>query len=186
MKQTLVFVSAVMLMLPASRVVAQEVLPCGEQRCIFDQVIASKCSCTDSTNHGQYVSCVAHTVKALSDCKVLSKNCKGKVTRCAARSTCGKEGFSTCTPTCVTDVASGAMTCSDDPTVTCTTDADCGRCHTRKSGTCPEGTTESSGSCCATCAPPDCVANPGAPGCSCNSDAGCTSGNCCQSVGVCG
>ncbi len=186
MKATVVFVSALVLAMFAGRAQAQ--VNCSEARCIFNQVINSKCDCGGSSNHGHYVSCVAHTVKALSDCGVLPKNCKGKATRCAARSTCGKDGFSTCTPTCVTDISTGAMTCSDDPTVTCTTDTDCGRCHIKHAGACPAGTTEGSGSCCPTCGALTCSVGPGVaePGCACNNDADCASGNCCKSVGVCG
>jgi len=185
MRAVLAFVSVLVLALPAvSR--AQEI-DCAASRCIFNQAISNNCSCGASSNHGRYVSCVAHTVKALSSCGLLPKKCKGKVTRCAARSTCGKEGFSTCTPTCVTDVSTGAMTCSDDPTETCTTDADCGKCHIRKDGTYPDGTTVGSGSCCPTCAALVCSPAPAAgPGCACTSDADCASGNCCEAVGVCG
>jgi hypothetical protein len=175
--------SALMFLLPVGRASAQ--VDCEAARCIFNSVVASKCDCGTAGNHGKYVSCVAHTVNALKQCGVLAPKCKGKVTRCAARSTCGKEGFLTCTPTCVTDVSTGAMTCSDDPSTTCTTDADCGKCHI-KNGACPDGTTAGTGSCCAACAALDCAATPGAPGCACSANADCTSGNCCASLGVCG
>lgn len=184
MKAAIVLMSALMLALPVAPARAQ--VDCSAARCTFDQAINSKCQCDGPSNHGQYVSCVAHVVNGLSACGLLPKSCKGKVTRCAARSTCGKVGFSTCTPTCVTDPATGAMTCSDDPTVTCTTDADCGKCHIRQSGTCPADTTEGGGSCCPTCAATDCAAAPGSPGCACMSNAQCVSGNCCTAVGVCG
>nr|UXE44062.1 hypothetical protein Hi04_10k_c1000_00016 [uncultured bacterium] len=184
MKKALItFVSALVLAAPVSRAWAQ--VDCETARCIFDQTINTQCNC-DAGNHGKYVSCVAHTVNALKQCGILAPNCKGKVTRCAARSTCGKPGFSTCTPTCVTDPVSGAMTCSNDPTVTCTTNTDCGMCHTKQAGTCPAGTTEGSGSCCPTCAALDCTATPGAPGCACAADSDCTSSNCCAALGVCG
>jgi len=182
-KAGFVLAAALLFVLPTGRASAQ--VDCEQARCIFDQVVNSKCDCGTAGNHGKYVSCVAHTVNALKQCGILVPKCKGKVTRCAARSTCGKEGFLTCTPTCVTDVSTGAMTCSDDPTVTCTTDADCGKCHIKKDA-CPEGTTAGTGSCCPTCAALDCAATPGAPGCSCSADADCTSGNCCASLGVCG
>src|SRR5690242_14069071 len=59
--------------------------------------IAAKCVCTSSTNHGQYVSCVARAVRDAVHSGALPTNCKGTVTRCAARSTCGKKtGFVTC------------------------------------------------------------------------------------------
>jgi len=117
---------------------------CEAARCSVQSSVDA--CCANAKNHGQFVSCVAHAVKAAG----VPTNCKGKVVRCAARSTCGKEGFSTCTPTC--DTTTGF--CVDDPTLACTTNTDCGRCHLRPAGTCPPNTTESTGSCCPTCAPP--------------------------------
>ena len=62
---------------------------------VRDDILAS-CPCTG--NHGQHVSCVAHAVKDAVSSGLLDVNCKGKVVRCAARSTCGKKsGFVTCT-----------------------------------------------------------------------------------------
>ena len=55
--------------------------------------------CAAATNHGTYVRCVADVAKDRADNLLLPKNCKGKVKRCAAKSTCGKPGFVTC---CVT------------------------------------------------------------------------------------
>ncbi len=132
---------------PATWIRAQQP-DCEAARCSLQSSIDSCCS--NAKNHGQFVSCVAHAVNAAARDGSIPTNCKGKVTRCAARSTCGKEGFVTCTPTC--DTTTG--TCVDDPTVTCTTNSDCGRCHLRPAGTCPADTTEGSGSCCPTCAPP--------------------------------
>ena len=51
--------------------------------------IDSECPCTG--NHGQFVSCVAHHVRDAVRNHDLDTNCKGAVTRCAARSTCGKK-----------------------------------------------------------------------------------------------
>jgi hypothetical protein len=60
------------------------------------QQIASTCTCTAATNHGQYVSCVVRELRQ-AVANGLPRNCKGVVTRCAARSTCGKKaGFVTC------------------------------------------------------------------------------------------
>src|SRR5207237_7737083 len=57
--------------------------------------INQQCTCTG--NHGRYVSCVAHAANAAGRNGDLDVNCKGAVTRCAARSTCGhKTGFVTC------------------------------------------------------------------------------------------
>jgi hypothetical protein len=100
---------------------------------------------------------VAHVVKRLSQQGLVPTNCKGKVTRCAARSTCGKPGFVTCLiPTDVCDLATG--TCVDDPTITCLTDVDCGaKCKTKSSAERCEargGTVSPAASCCASCGSP--------------------------------
>ena len=121
---------------------------CEAARCSVQSAVDA--CCANAKNHGQFVSCVAHAVKASG----VPTNCKGKVVSCAARSTCGKEGFSTCTPTCVIPAGATSGTCANDPTVTCTTNSDCGRCHLRPAGTCPPNTTEGTGSCCPDCAPP--------------------------------
>ena len=58
----------------------------------------SKCQCATSTNHGQYVSCVAGVANSLSSGPnpTLPKNCKGAVKKCAAHSACGMTGAVTC------------------------------------------------------------------------------------------
>ena len=127
---------------------------CEAARCAVQQAIAQNCPCTTATNHGQYVSCVAHQVKKLQANGSIPTNCKGKVTRCAARSTCGKSGFITCTPTCNIIPPATTGTCANDPTVMCTSNSDCGTCHTRRATSCPSGTTAGSGTCCAACASP--------------------------------
>jgi hypothetical protein len=113
--------------------------------------IASTCVCDAATNHGRYVSCVAHAVKA-AVANGLPTNCKGTVTRCAARSSCGKPGFVTCcfaSPgTC--DVTTGL--CQDGTTV-CTTATQCPavtKCRTKSNaGQCTAaGGSPGSGSCC--------------------------------------
>ena len=63
------------------RVAAQD---CDAERCAI-----TECSCADAANHGKYVSCVAHAAG-------VSDECHGAVVRCAARSTCGKEGAVVC------------------------------------------------------------------------------------------
>jgi hypothetical protein len=102
------------------------------------------------------VSCVAHIVRRLSDAGTIPVNCRGKIKRCAARSTCGKSGFVTCRfPTDTCDLAT--LTCVANPALTCATDLDCGsRCSTKRSkDTCEAqgGTSGGAGSCCSTCAP---------------------------------
>src|SRR5882762_9013269 len=161
MKTAAIVVAVVLFAVPAMRVRAQ--VDCSTARCVFDQAVNTKCSCDGSSNHGRYVSCVAHLIKDLSTCGLLPTNCKGKVTRCAARSTCGKSGFITCTvPTSTCDTTTG--TCTDDPAVTCTTDVDCGsRCSTKHSADmCRAGGVVGGGSCCPTCGVTQCSAPPAA------------------------
>jgi hypothetical protein len=113
----------------------------------------SQCGpCAAATNHGVYVSCVAGVANDRANNNLLPKNCKGKVKKCAAKSTCGKPGFVTClipTDTCVDG------TCSRNQDQTCTTDANCGtRCHIRRSAqSCTDrgGTVGAGSSCCAPC-----------------------------------
>jgi hypothetical protein len=78
-----------------------------------------------SSNHGQYVSCVAHAVKRIADRGDIPTNCKGKIKRCAARSVCGKPGFLVCNVVRpgVCDLATG--TCVGAADRTCLTDTEC-------------------------------------------------------------
>jgi hypothetical protein len=146
-------IAAVLALLPAARASATP-SDCEAARCVVQTQVNEQCPCDPSTNHGQYVSCVAHVVKQLSKNGTIPTNCKGKVTRCAARSTCGKSGFITCTPTCNIVPPATTGTCANDPMVPCTSNSDCGACHTRRATTCPSGTTAGSGTCCAACASP--------------------------------
>jgi len=130
---------------------------CEPARCAVQAAIAQQCSCETATNHGRYVSCVAHVVKALSHQGLVPTNCKGKVTRCAARSTCGKEGFVTCLiPTDTCDLTTGF--CVEDPTIACLTDVDCGaKCKVKSSAEGCEargGVVSTASSCCASCGSP--------------------------------
>ena len=79
-----------------SPVRAQDELTCEDARCLFQQEITGTCSCEDIRNHGQYVKCVGGVVRKLTKENPEFKNCRGKMIRCAARSTCGKPGFVTC------------------------------------------------------------------------------------------
>jgi len=128
---------------------------CSDPR--VDSVRASingDCPCTG--NHGQYVSCVAHHVRDAVRNGDLDVNCKGKVTRCAARSTCGKKtGFVTC-PICEPGTCTSGF--CDDGTTGCTDSSTCPpvvtHCSTKSSAQhCTDrGGTPGSGSCCdATC-----------------------------------
>jgi hypothetical protein len=118
-------------------------------------------NCTCTGNHGRYVSCVARAVNDLVRNHGFPVNCKGAVTRCAARSTCGKKtGFVTCavcSPGTCTDnhCDDGVTFCSDSSTCPpvlnrCSTKSDAALCQPRQDGT---FTVPGSGSCCdATCA----------------------------------
>jgi len=124
---------------------------------VRDEILAA-CPCTG--NHGQHVSCVAHAVKDAVSSGRLDVNCKGKVVRCAARSTCGKKsGFVTCT-VCEPGICTNGL--CDDGVTTCTDSSECAaqvrRCSTKSDesrcavpGSAPAGSTVvvGSGSCCA-------------------------------------
>ena len=133
---------------------------CEPARCAVQAAIAAQCPpCDSADNHGRYVSCVARIVKSLVEPNgPVPVNCKGKIVRCAAKSTCGKPGFVRClfpTDTCVVDTVTGLGTCAEDPTLACVTDLDCGaKCRTKSSSdrcTLQGGTSGGTGSCCATC-----------------------------------
>jgi len=150
MKLAIGFVAAILLALPAAPVAAQ--VDCEAARCAVQAAVNTACLCDQATNHGRYVSCVAHVVKDLSSQSLVPTNCKGKVKRCAARSTCGKPGFVTCTvPTDTCNLATS--TCTGNPALTCATDFDCGtRCRTKSSAEkCTAPGVVGSGTCCASC-----------------------------------
>ena len=52
--------------------------------------------CSNAPDHGSYVHCVAAQAKATVDDGTLRPACKRAVTRCAARSTCGRPGAVAC------------------------------------------------------------------------------------------
>jgi len=117
--------------------------------------ILAQCPCNG--NHGQYVSCVAHAVRDAVRNGDVEPNCKGTVTRCAARSTCGKkDGFVTCA-ICEPGTCTGDL--CDDGVTACVTDVDCpavvNKCSVKSTADkCDaRGGIVGSGSCCnATCA----------------------------------
>lgn len=135
--------------------------------------IATECPCpgmmmSDGSvaphkNHGHYVRCVVHFRNALRKSGCLTKEAHKTIARCAARSTCGKEGAVVCclskTGTC-DDLAPGNGTaegvCSNDEERACDTEADCvkirGRVTTYEAA-CVEagGTVAGPGSVCTRC-----------------------------------
>ena len=126
---TSILFTSLLLAISAGYVRAQDPQTCEDFRCQFQARLQADCACDTAVNHGQYVSCVAHIVNDLV-AEGLPTNCKGKLTRCAARSVCGKQsrGFATCTTfTYGTCVANDGLpsTCDTDPTIECSADTDC-------------------------------------------------------------
>src|SRR5262245_40432040 len=116
---------------------------CGSVSGDADQVAAVRaqaaatCDCATASSHGAYVSCVAQVVNDAVDSGALRSQCRGDITHCAARSTCGKPGFVTC---CRTS-AKGKKKCS----IKRNADA----CRAPAGGSASVGT---SASCCDACA----------------------------------
>ena len=92
--------------------------------------ISTCCPC-DQRNHGQYVSCVVRFRNDLRQAECLDRDAQRQIARCAARSTCGKEGAVVCcfadTGDCSDTTPDGIATgtCSNDSDVACDTAADC-------------------------------------------------------------
>jgi hypothetical protein len=131
---------------------------CEPARCAVQAAIDEQCPCDGASNHGRYVSCVARLVNKMArePDSVIPRGCKGKIRRCAARSTCGKPGFVAChIPTDTCDLTTS--TCTADATKSCTTDVDCGaRCRIKRSAeicALRGGVVGASATCCADCAP---------------------------------
>src|SRR5438093_867840 len=61
---------------------------------------AAQCDCASARSHGSYVSCVRQAVDAAVGSGSLRAACRDDVTKCASKSTCGREGSVTC---CRTD-----------------------------------------------------------------------------------
>lgn len=151
--------------------------PAGAKRpepveCPSDVLAAMAVACPcDGTlepwkNHGQYVRCVVHLRNAYRKAGCLDDTLKRTITRCAARSTCGKDGAVLCCKydlgTC-SDATPGdtvpAGVCSNDAALACDVAADCTKSSgsvTRDEATCSErnGVAVGSGSVCTPCPPP--------------------------------
>ena len=74
-------------------------------------------------NHGKYVRCVAHAVRAELKAAGLKRRCLRGAVPCAAQSACGKRGAEPCI-TATPDTCVGGA-CTNDPTTLCAVDADC-------------------------------------------------------------
>jgi hypothetical protein len=108
---------------------------CDGNPCAVATAVEAVCPCADAVNHGQYVRCVAHAVKAMSANGVIDRRCRGRVVALAAHSVCGRADAAPClvpTSTCGAD-----GTCTDDPSVDCVDDTDCGtRCRVMTADAC--------------------------------------------------
>jgi hypothetical protein len=133
---------------------------CEPDRCAVQAALEQECPCSQATNHGRHVSCVAHVVKRLADDGEIATNCKGKIKRCAARSICGKEGFVTCNIPVLGTCDATTNTCVEDPTLACTSEGVCvlgTRCKTKRSADlclAKGGTVGTSPTCCSDCVTP--------------------------------
>jgi hypothetical protein len=114
------------------------------KKCNDDAAVAAaraaadaECGCATAENHGQYVSCVADVADDRVGDGLLPQECKGAVTSCAARSTCGKPDAVTC---CRID-RKGKVKCSIKRSAA--------KCKAPKDGSACVGTTAS---CCDACA----------------------------------
>ncbi len=96
-----------------------------------EATLAAACPCEGQGgqpwgNHGKYVSCVVRLRNDLRRAGCLDSQTQRTIARCAARSTCGKEGAVLC---CVYDTTGvcelPAGSCSNDAAIACTVDTDC-------------------------------------------------------------
>jgi len=137
----------------------------------IEATIAAACPCgADGNgqgwlNHGKYVSCVVRLRNDLRRQGCLDAQTQRTIARCAARSTCGKEGAVLCCTYDTTGVCSDALpgdgtaagTCSNDDAIACDTSTDCvtvkGPKVKRHEETCTArgGTVVGTGSVCAGC-----------------------------------
>jgi hypothetical protein len=102
------------------------------------QQVEADCHCATAPNHGDFVKCAAGVANQRSSgpSPTLPKNCKGAVTKCAAKSTCGKPG-------------SPVTCCITKNNVTkCKVKKDEAHCHAK------QGTVGTCTSCCDACPTP--------------------------------
>jgi hypothetical protein len=152
--------AAAAFMLIANGAQAQDTaLTCEDARCLFQQQVDAECSCSEAANHGRYVKCVGKIIRQLTSEHPEFKNCRGKLVRCAARSTCGKEGFVTCTKVKLGTCDTIGGYCMDEglTDVPCISDDQCvlsSRCSTKRSAEICEargGIVGDSATCCSNC-----------------------------------
>ncbi len=100
--------------------------------------VDANCNCAAAASHGAYVSCAAQQADAV----LANRSCRGRVKRCAAKSTCGKSGFTTCCRT------------SSKGKTSCFIKASTIGCAAPKGGSACTGNLPS---CCDACTPTGCV-----------------------------
>lgn len=121
------FLAATIALGLAGPVIAQSAAPtpidCEAVRCSVQDAI-NACA-ANAKNHGKCVSCVAHALHQTT----VPRQCRGKIVRCAARSTCGKPAFETCRTQSAGTCDTAAGTCTDGTLTaglrTCSQDGDC-------------------------------------------------------------
>jgi|SRR5581483_3155345 hypothetical protein len=64
---------------------------CEAERCQLITALDEACPCNGFQNHGQYTSCVAQFTRATA-----SRKCRSRIIRCAAHSTCSRNGQVAC------------------------------------------------------------------------------------------
>src|SRR5574337_1960956 len=150
---------------------AQTSVDCDAARCAVQDAIVACQSRNGApvTNHGQFVSCVARAMNRLAKAGTIPRQCKGKINRCAARSTFGKPaGFVTCTITTfgTCDLTTGSPTfgtCTSGTLASglpaCAADTDCiasSRCSIKSSADLctAAGGVAGNGTCCTACSAP--------------------------------
>ena len=169
MRSKIVWLLSAVVLASTGQVWAQAGGECPEDAGV---AIAEACPCDGHgqpwKNHGQYVSCVVRFRNDLRKQGCLDAEAKRQIARCAARSTCGKEGAVLC---CVYDtsgtcndalpgdaIAEGV--CSNDAAVACDTSLECvtatGPKVVRHEERCTArgGTAVGGGSACSTCPMP--------------------------------
>ena len=139
---------------------------CEAARCAVRTTIDQRCPCAEAATHGSYVRCVAQVVAEFAADAAVPVECRGKIKRCAARSTCGRR-----VGTVVCDIPRLSGTCAvglgfcQHPEGSilyshpCSSDADCvieSRCRISSSAdrcAAQGGTVATRPSCCAECPP---------------------------------
>jgi hypothetical protein len=179
------------LLLAASSMPARAQVDCETARCAAQATIDARCPCAEAATHRTYVRCVAQVVKDLAADATIPVQCKGRIRRCAARSTCGRlPGTVVCEIPLVSGTCHfGVGFCGDpqgeiDYTRGCSSDADCvyeSRCRVSASAercAARGGLVATRPSCC-----PECAPSPGTP---CASGLTCSAGEMCVVFGPVG